>query len=346
MQVFPRDGNPLMVTLPDEPGDYLLQYVDAAMNRVLAEAPIRATPPPATLSGPQAGIAGSTQSYDWTGPGSEGDWIGFYRPGNTANHGYDAVTGDVAVADGQPQVTLRLPPDPGRYELRYIAATGREVLARLPVEVTPAQASVQAATPGIAGAQAPANWTGPGYDGDWVGFYPPGNTANRGYEAITGAARSRMASRRCNCATRPSPGTYELRYVMELGRTVLAADGEVTPAEAALTPRPRCRVGKRDRMDRARLRWRLDRATPGNTATIPTRRPRFEVDGRGRLQPSDPGRSWISAPCGQAARSTRCEACGHRRSRDFGPARPTRMTGSGSTPRTATNNDSDHPAAR
>ncbi|RFU13879.1 VWA domain-containing protein, partial [Rhodobacteraceae bacterium W635] len=221
VQVFPRDGNPLMVTLPDAPGDYLLQYVDGDGARVLAETGIRAIPNPATLDGPQSGVAGSTHSYDWTGPATEGDWIGFYRPGNTANHGYDAITGVAEVIDGEPRVELRLPPDPGRYELRYIAASGREMLARLPVEITPAPASVQVAAPGTAGAQASATWTGPGYPGDWIGFYNPDNTANHGYDAIT---RQEVTDGQPRVALRypPEPGTYELRYVMELGRTVLA----------------------------------------------------------------------------------------------------------------------------
>lgn len=220
-QLFPRDGNPLMLTLPETPGDYLLQYVWGERVRVLAEASIRLTPPPAVLTGPESGVAGSTQSYAWTGPGTSGDWIGFYRPENAGNQSYEAIT-RIAVDDTDGTVAaLRLPPEPGVYELRYIHATGRQVLALLSVTVTPATATLDMAAPGTVGEIGTVAWTGPAYEGDWIGFYDPENTGSQSYEALTRAPVDPERPGDLPLAYPSAAGTYELRYVMDLGNTVL-----------------------------------------------------------------------------------------------------------------------------
>ncbi|MGI3184046.1 VWA domain-containing protein [Nioella aestuarii] len=207
VQVFPRDGNPLMVTLPNQPGDYLLQYVHPAMNRVLAERTIRALPLPASLEAPLSAVAGSTIDVTWDGPGGEGDVIAAVTPSN------DIVQTRGLVSEGNP-MPLRVPSQAGRYELRYLDGTTQRVLATRMLDVTPASATLEAADSVEIGTPIAVDWTGPGYDPDQIVLAVPGEDR----------ILARILVREGNPVTlqAPSePGRYELRYLMQVDEEVI-----------------------------------------------------------------------------------------------------------------------------
>ncbi|WP_420398215.1 VWA domain-containing protein [Nioella sp.] len=207
VQVFPRDGNPLMVTLPDQTGDYLLQYVHPAMNRVLAERTIRALPLPATLEAPLSAVAGSTIEVTWEGPGGENDVIAAVVPSNETN------ATRAFVREGNP-LPLRVPSQAGQYELRYYDGVTQRVLATRMLDVTPATATLEAPESVEIGSTFAVGWTGPGYEPDQIVIAEPGETRTLG----------RIFVREGNPVSlqAPSePGIYELRYLMQVDEEVI-----------------------------------------------------------------------------------------------------------------------------
>ncbi|MCC1482089.1 vWA domain-containing protein [Roseibaca sp. Y0-43] len=114
------DGNPLPLTLPLEPGDYLIRYITGQDTSVFASIPITLTDIPTTLDAPASGTAGSVMDVAWQGPGYAGDYLTIATPGDGAV-GY--VT--YAYVEGGSPTQITLPDTPGTYELRYIA-TGRD----------------------------------------------------------------------------------------------------------------------------------------------------------------------------------------------------------------------------
>ena len=127
---YVKDGNPLTLTMPGEPGNYLLQYRHRDQD-VIATRPIQATPAQATLSAPDTAAAGSTVVVTWTGPDVELDNIQIAEAGSDTYISYTYL-GDTN------QVELTLPDAPGNYELRY-QFRDRETIATRPIRVVAGQ---------------------------------------------------------------------------------------------------------------------------------------------------------------------------------------------------------------
>ncbi|MEQ9259370.1 MAG: VWA domain-containing protein [Roseovarius sp.] len=128
---YVRDGNPLELVMPLEPGTYELRYITGQDTSVFASRQITLTDIPASLDAPASAAAGSTLEVAWQGPGYEGDYLTITTPG-------DGATGYVSyayVTAGAP-ATITVPETPGTYELRYIAS-GRDsrIMAAQPLVV-------------------------------------------------------------------------------------------------------------------------------------------------------------------------------------------------------------------
>ena len=127
---YAKDGNPLTLIMPGEPGDYVLQYRHRD-ETVIATRPIKATPAQATLSAPDVATAGSTVVITWTGPNVQLDNIQIAQAGSDSYLSYTYL-GDT------PQVELTMPDAPGDYELRY-QFRDRETIATRPIRVVAGQ---------------------------------------------------------------------------------------------------------------------------------------------------------------------------------------------------------------
>jgi Ca-activated chloride channel family protein len=90
------------------------------------------------LKAPGEVVAGSFFKVAWTGPNNAGDFITIVKAGaeekTWLNYAY--------TKDGNPS-KLRALDEPGAYELRYITGQSRATLARVPLKVQPAKASVK-----------------------------------------------------------------------------------------------------------------------------------------------------------------------------------------------------------
>lgn len=205
-------GPETALLMPIAPGSYEVRYISGEGNRILATAPIDTTAIEATLDAPATAEAGSMLDVAWSGPDYDGDYLTVAAPGSAGGAYINAED----VAGGTP-VSIAMPSEAGEYELRYVAAQDNTPLASRTITVTAAAATLTAPDTAMAGSILQVTWTGPGNDGDFI-TVARGDQAPRSYVFSTDAETPTVALRM------PSePGTYELRYVLDEGDTVVTS---------------------------------------------------------------------------------------------------------------------------
>ena len=203
--------HPVQLTLPPEPGLYDIKYMmERHDNKVLATATIQLTAAFASLDAPLTAMAGTTLSVHWKGPGNHGDYIGISL---AAQDGYLQYT---YVFDNNP-VNLLLPVDAGKYELKYMMeAHSDKVLARRPITLEAAKATIEAPSSAVAGSVIDIQWTGPDNDSDYLAISKAGESGYIQYFYLHHTKPLQI--------TLPNePGSYDIKYTMEQhGDKVLA----------------------------------------------------------------------------------------------------------------------------
>ncbi len=210
---YTAKGAPTQIKLPAEPGDYEVRYVLGSPQRVLATAPIKSTVVTASLTALDTALAGSTIDVAWTGPNYANDWITIVKPDDAPAHYNDYFnTKDNKNA-------LKTPVEPGDYEIRYVQ-DGQKVLARRPITLTAASASITAPATAAVGSTVKFTWTGPKTAGDWITIVKPDAPAST-YNDYFNASDQKSALQ-----MPVEPGSYELRYVQ--GGTKVIARAPIT----------------------------------------------------------------------------------------------------------------------
>ncbi len=230
---YTRDGSPLTLQMPTEPGEYELRYVAQSNDRrILARVPIVIEAVSATLEAPDMVDAGAKLQVMWTGPGGSKDHITIAQPGMRPSQ-YEAYT---YTRDGSP-LRLQMPTKPGEYELRYIQqGTDRSVLVSQPITVEAVSATLEADANVPAGASLIVTWDGPGNARDHVTIAAPDDAAGK-YQAFTYTREGNPLRVQVPSA----PGTYELRYIAQgtdraiIARQTLVVDPVSATLEAAET---------------------------------------------------------------------------------------------------------------
>ena len=190
-----------------------------------APKPVVQDPGKATLQGPAAVQVGQTFQVKWQGPDSQGDYVALSLKDSRDN---EEVT-YAYTRTGNP-VRLTAPGDPGDYQLRYVHGHTGKVIGRAPLQITPAKASIKTPTSVQAGQMIPVNWSGPGYQGDYISIAKPDQNPSS-YVYYTYVSQGNPLSLQA-----PSdPGTYEVRYILKAGDKLLVkAAIEITPAAAQI----------------------------------------------------------------------------------------------------------------
>ena len=128
----------------------------------------------ATLSFAPTVLAGANLSVQWTGPANKEDYLTIVKP-DAPDSAYDNYT---LTDRGNPAI-LTSPVDAGRYEVRYVTGQSKTVLARAPLDVTPAGATLKASDSAYIGAQIRVEWTGPNNRGDYITIVTAGTPDGR-----------------------------------------------------------------------------------------------------------------------------------------------------------------------
>ena len=208
---YTREGNPLNLVMPGEPGAYEIRYVLGQDRSVQARVPVQVAAVGATVSGPSSGPIGGQITATWTGPGGDGDYLTIVAP--------DAPDGDYGpyayTRDGS-DLPLNLPANPGTYELRYVADTNPiKVLARAPLTVEDVPVTITAPASAAAGSSIEVTWAGPGHPRDYLAV---GNAASE-YITYTYADQGTPLT----LAVPEEPGDYEIRYFLDIDNKLLAS---------------------------------------------------------------------------------------------------------------------------
>jgi len=221
---YTRTGDPAELRMPVEPGEYEVRYMLGQPIRTLASVDITSIAAEATLSAPDQAIAGEELSVEFTGPpAGSGDWITVVAPDAAANK-----YGDYHYTKQGSPGTLRMPLEPGEYELRFVQGN-KKVLARRPITVAAAEATVTGPETAIAGEEITVEFAGPApASGDWITVVAPDADPNKygdyHYTKQGSPATVRMPL---------DAGEYELRFVQ--GNMKVIARQPITVTEAVAT---------------------------------------------------------------------------------------------------------------
>lgn len=210
---YVESGTPVSVQMPPNPGLFELRYVHSDSGKILASKQIEVQPVSVTIDLPKMVTAGETLVLNWTGPNYELDYLATAIPGDrgTQTQTYSYTRG------GNP-TALVMPVTPGEYEVRYVLHQGDTVVFSELIMVTDVAVSLDFPTSAVAGETVMINWTGPNYRLDYLSVSKIGargtQTINYAYTKVGGLLGLEMPT---------TPGTYEIRYVLNQGNTVIAA---------------------------------------------------------------------------------------------------------------------------
>lgn len=220
--IYTRNGSPISLNAPDQPGKYELRYFLGAGNKIVASRPITVGSVSASVSAPAQVAAGAKVSIKWAGPDNARDFITLVKAG-AADKSYD---GYEYTSKGSP-LDLRAPDQPGEYEVRYLTAQSYATLATAKLTVTAISATLQAPAEAVAGSTFPVSWKGPNNQRDYITLVPKGaREGDSGNYAYTekGNPAALLAP--------VAPGEYEVRYATGQSHITLArATVRVTPGK-------------------------------------------------------------------------------------------------------------------
>ncbi|MEJ8560334.1 VWA domain-containing protein [Yoonia sp. GPGPB17] len=210
---YVADGNPHDLLMPTEPGDYLIKYYLGEDRTPIAETPISLTPVTATIEAPAEAVVGADVTIVWTGPAYAGDYIGIGLPDATGNARWE----NFFYLDGGSPQQLTIPTTAGTYEISYFYGQDRTVLTTEVITVSEVGATITAPTEAEAGSEIAVTWTGPDYDGDYIGIGLPDATGNARWENFFYTEDGSPAT-----LTVPTePGDYLIQYFLGQDRAVL-----------------------------------------------------------------------------------------------------------------------------
>ena len=125
-----KEGSPLLLQMPPDPGTYEIRYVLYNGRVPLAASPIEVTAPNVSLSAPSEASAGETIIVEWTGPDAHLDYIAISAIGSKGGQ----QLAQTRTGKGSP-LTIKVPQEPGTYEIRYVLYTDRVILERTRIVV-------------------------------------------------------------------------------------------------------------------------------------------------------------------------------------------------------------------
>ena len=237
--------------LPAISGTYEIRYVLDRPTVILARRTIEIEPYDYALTAPDSASISSPIEIGWQGRGDDKDIITIVTPGAEEEIDNARYTG---LAGNNP-VSLNTPSEPGAYEIRYVTGVQRQVKATRPLEVTGVSATLDAPDSATGGSAIDIAWTGPdGWENDLISIAAPGEGFNRKrYKGVRSGRGEELNP--LSLHVPESAGDYEILYVVEPGRKVIARRPiSVTAISATVMAPASVKAGEalRCRVDRSR----------------------------------------------------------------------------------------------
>ena len=126
---YTKTGKELAVLAPETAGVGEIRYI-GKKRKVLHRKELTINPATATLIPAAKEASGKSLSVEWKGPASPRDQILIVAKGKP-----DSAIGPYVYARSGSPVKLRMPKDAGEYEIRYVTAKDKKVLARETIQV-------------------------------------------------------------------------------------------------------------------------------------------------------------------------------------------------------------------
>ncbi|MEO0785167.1 MAG: VWA domain-containing protein [Pseudomonadota bacterium] len=232
---YTRDGNPAELSLPTEAGEYDVRYILASTSdgeRILATAPLTLTETAASLDFPAEVQVGDAFEVEWTGPAARNDYI------DIVERGFEPTNTQIAYAytrNGSP-AELRLPGQPGEYDVRYIlrGSDGERVLLTKPLTLVDREVTLDFAESIPLGRILEVQWTGPEGRNDYVDIVEVGQRKTNSQLSYTYTRTGDILELKLPV----NPGDYEVRLVHNAAdgkRVMMRAPLTVTDVDASIT---------------------------------------------------------------------------------------------------------------
>ena len=198
-----RDGNPITLTLPMEPGIYEVRWNREAEGTVIVRQTLKLKRPEVSLEAPSSADLGTPIEVRWSGPNFPDDYITIVAAGaeSTAYEEY------VYTGTGNP-VTLTAPEREGAYEIRYSHGKSYQMMGSRPLTVGGADISLEVPAEVPAGTTFEVIFRGPKNPGDYITLVPVGAGETEWGDSVEVAE----AGDRVSLIAPGEPGTYEVRY--------------------------------------------------------------------------------------------------------------------------------------
>ncbi|WP_274426384.1 vWA domain-containing protein [Chelativorans sp. YIM 93263] len=209
---------------PAEPGLYEVRYVLQEGRKTLASAEIEIVEAKASVRAPDTAVVGSPFQVQWSRGIHPRDFVTIVPMGAK-----EGDYGDYARVSDKSEGSLRAPAEPGLYEVRYVLQEGRKTLASQEIEIIEADIELSGPETVRAGSEIEVVWFGTApHPQDYVTVVPMGaEQGSHGDYARVGNFDE---------ATLDAPeetGLYELRYVLEEDKRILARHTIEVVAETA-----------------------------------------------------------------------------------------------------------------
>ncbi|MFZ1983578.1 MAG: VWA domain-containing protein [Desulfatitalea sp.] len=126
---YTREGSPLKLQAPPDPGTYEVRYILGQGGKLLAKTTIAIKTVSAKVSPPASAAAGTQFEVAWQGPGYASDYITIATPDQAPDSYIEYV-----YVQSNP-AKLSAPKEPGVYEVRYILSEGSQVLSKATITI-------------------------------------------------------------------------------------------------------------------------------------------------------------------------------------------------------------------
>ena len=179
-----------------------------------------------TLTAPAEVVVGAEFKIGWSGEAARGDFISVDSPDAESDREYSSSS---AYPSKKNPVKINAPTEPGAYVIRYHLAKDYKVVAKTPLQVIDATASLQAPESAQLATEIKVKWSGPNNRQDFISIDPV-DAEERKYGHYVYPRKGNPAKIRVPDV----PGAYEIRYHLAksyrvLGKTrLLVTDVEAT----------------------------------------------------------------------------------------------------------------------
>jgi hypothetical protein len=225
---YTKEGKPLKLLAPDEPGSYELRYLLGSDRTALASLPVVVSAASATLAAPAEASAGDEIKIAWEGPDNPRDMITIVeRSADAGRYGSYVYT-----EKGTP-VKLQAPDSPGDYEIRYLTGQSRKSLTERPLKVVAVSASIEAPSTVSAGSEIKFQWQGPDNKRDFITIVEA--------DADSGKYGNYVYTSKGNPLKLRAPetaGSYEIRYLTGQSKSTLFSRPLTVTATSATLEAP------------------------------------------------------------------------------------------------------------